>query len=115
MEISGVRDLVEHFAAGRQVKVRGMSKGQPDFEFDALVRIDHTAGSPVLRERRDSAVCAEAIAGDEEGVGGRLGIIESSYNNHPVIPTGAGAPATAEWRDRLLNGRGKVRRGKVSS
>ncbi len=39
-EISGVRDLVEHFAAGRTVKVRATSKGQPDIEFDALVRID---------------------------------------------------------------------------
>jgi aconitate hydratase len=39
-EISGVRDLVEHFAAGRQVRVRATAKGQPDIEFDALVRID---------------------------------------------------------------------------
>src|SRR5450755_3242106 len=39
-EISGIRDLVEHFAAGRQVKVRATSKGQPDIEFTALVRID---------------------------------------------------------------------------
>jgi aconitate hydratase len=39
-EISGIRDLVEHFAAGREVKVRATSKGQPDIEFTALVRID---------------------------------------------------------------------------
>ncbi len=39
-EITGIRDLVEHFAAGREVKVRATSKGKPDIEFNALVRID---------------------------------------------------------------------------
>ena len=39
-EISGIRDLVEHFAAGNTVKVRATAKGQPDIEFNALVRID---------------------------------------------------------------------------
>ena len=39
-EISGIRDLVDHFAAGREVKVRATSKGQPDIEFNAVVRID---------------------------------------------------------------------------
>ena len=39
-EISGIRDLVEQFAAGSQVKVRATAKGKPDIEFDALVRID---------------------------------------------------------------------------
>jgi aconitate hydratase len=46
-EISGIRDTVEHFAAGRQVKVRatpsgssgGGGKDKP-IEFNALVRID---------------------------------------------------------------------------
>jgi len=46
-EIGGIRDVVEHFAAGRQVKVRatpsgdsgGGGKDKP-IEFDALVRID---------------------------------------------------------------------------
>jgi aconitate hydratase len=45
-EITGVRDVVEHFAAGRQIKVRATSarssKGGKDkpIEFDAVVRID---------------------------------------------------------------------------
>ncbi len=39
-EIIGVRDVVEHFAAGRTVKVRAKTKGQPDKEFDTVVRID---------------------------------------------------------------------------
>jgi aconitate hydratase len=39
-EISGIRDLVDHFAAGREVKVRATAKGQPDIEFNAVVRID---------------------------------------------------------------------------
>ena len=43
-EISGIRDVVEHFAAGRTVKVRatssGKDKGKDAIEFDALVRID---------------------------------------------------------------------------
>jgi aconitate hydratase len=46
-EITSIHDVVEHFAAGRQIKVRASSSGtsggggkdQP-IEFDALVRID---------------------------------------------------------------------------
>ncbi|MGO9126638.1 MAG: aconitate hydratase AcnA [Terriglobales bacterium] len=38
-EISGVRDLVEHFAAGRQVKIRATSQGKSK-DFEALLRID---------------------------------------------------------------------------
>ena len=37
-EITGIRDVVEHFAAGREVKVR--AKGKSEIEFNALVRID---------------------------------------------------------------------------
>jgi aconitate hydratase len=39
-EIGGIRDLVEHFAAGREVKVRAALKGKEPVEFRALVRID---------------------------------------------------------------------------
>jgi len=39
-EITGIRDVVEHFAAGRTVKVRATAKGEEAIEFDALVRID---------------------------------------------------------------------------
>ncbi|MFZ1138583.1 MAG: aconitate hydratase AcnA [Candidatus Sulfotelmatobacter sp.] len=39
-EISGIRDVVDHFAAGREVKVRATTKGKPEIEFNALVRID---------------------------------------------------------------------------
>ncbi len=39
-EITGIRDLVEHFAAGREVKVRAALKGKEPVEFNALVRID---------------------------------------------------------------------------
>jgi aconitate hydratase len=38
-EISGIRDVVEHFAAGRQVKVRAAANGKAT-EFSAIVRID---------------------------------------------------------------------------
>jgi aconitate hydratase len=38
-EISGIREVVDHFAAGRQVKVRAQGKGAA-IEFNALVRID---------------------------------------------------------------------------
>jgi aconitate hydratase len=38
-EIGGVRELVEHFAAGRQVKVRATANNRTT-EFTALVRID---------------------------------------------------------------------------
>jgi aconitate hydratase len=39
-EITGIRNVVDNFAAGSQVKVRATSKGNPDIEFNALVRID---------------------------------------------------------------------------
>jgi aconitate hydratase len=46
-EITGIRDVVEHFAAGRKLKVRATSSGSSSgggkdkpIEFDALVRID---------------------------------------------------------------------------
>ncbi len=39
-EITGIRDVVEHFAAGRTVKVHAGVKGKESTEFNALVRID---------------------------------------------------------------------------
>jgi len=39
-EITGIRDVVEHFAAGSQVRVRAKTKGKEPVEFNALVRID---------------------------------------------------------------------------
>ena len=39
-EITGIRELVEHFAAGRTAKVRATAKGKDPVEFEALVRID---------------------------------------------------------------------------
>ena len=38
-EITGIRNLIEHYAAGQKVKVRAKGKGNK-VEFDALVRID---------------------------------------------------------------------------
>jgi aconitate hydratase len=38
-EITGIRDVIEHYAPGRTVEVRAKGKGSP-IEFDALVRID---------------------------------------------------------------------------
>ena len=38
-EIAGVRDLLEHFAAGRKITVKASKDGKPT-EFQALVRID---------------------------------------------------------------------------
>jgi aconitate hydratase len=39
-DITGIRDVVEHFAAGRTVGVKASAKGQDPVEFQALVRID---------------------------------------------------------------------------
>jgi len=38
-EIAGIREVVEHFAAGREIKVRAKGKGKA-IEFSVLVRID---------------------------------------------------------------------------
>jgi len=39
-EITGIRDVVDHFAPGREVKVRLTTNGNPEIVFNALVRID---------------------------------------------------------------------------
>jgi len=39
-EIAGIRDVVDHFAAGRTVKVKATQKGKDPIEVEALVRID---------------------------------------------------------------------------
>jgi aconitate hydratase len=39
-EITGIRDVIDHFAAGRTVKVKAKAKGGEPVEFDAAVRID---------------------------------------------------------------------------
>ena len=39
-EITGIRDVVDHFSAGRTLKVRAVAKGKEPVEFQALVRID---------------------------------------------------------------------------
>jgi len=39
-DITGIRDVVEHFAAGRTVRVKASAKGKDPVEFQALVRID---------------------------------------------------------------------------
>ena len=39
-EITGIRDVLNHFAAGRTVKVRADGKGKDPVEFEAVVRID---------------------------------------------------------------------------
>jgi aconitate hydratase len=39
-EITGIRDVVNHFAPGRTVKVRALASGSDHVEFDAVVRID---------------------------------------------------------------------------
>ncbi|HXJ88142.1 MAG TPA: aconitate hydratase AcnA [Candidatus Binatia bacterium] len=39
-DISGIREVIDHFAAGRTVKVTARQKGKDPVEFEALVRID---------------------------------------------------------------------------
>jgi aconitate hydratase len=69
-EITGIRDLVEHFAASSEVKVRATAKGMPDIEFDALVRIDtpqealYYANGGILQY-----VLRQLLAGKPEAVG----------------------------------------------
>ncbi|HSY92312.1 MAG TPA: aconitate hydratase AcnA [Candidatus Binatus sp.] len=69
-EITGIRDLVDHFAAGSEVKVRATAKGKPDIEFDALVRIDtpqealYYANGGILQY-----VLRQLLAGKPEAVG----------------------------------------------
>jgi aconitate hydratase len=39
-DITGIRDVVDHFAAGRTVRVKAKAKGADPIEFDTVVRID---------------------------------------------------------------------------
>jgi aconitate hydratase len=39
-DIAGIRDVVDHFAAGRTVKVKAAIRGKDPVEFEATVRID---------------------------------------------------------------------------
>jgi aconitate hydratase len=68
-EIAGIRDVVEHFAAGRTVKVRATANGKTT-EFEALVRIDtpqealYYANGGILQ-----FVLRQLLAGKPETVG----------------------------------------------
>ena len=67
-----------HPRPGRPLRRRTRSKSPRHVKRPARYRIQrssphrHSAGSAVLRQRRDLAVCAPAVAGDEEGTGGRI-------------------------------------------
>ena len=69
-EITGIRDLVEHFAAGSEVRVCATAKAKPDIEFNALVRIDtpqealYYANGGILQY-----VLRQLLAGKPEAVG----------------------------------------------
>jgi aconitate hydratase len=39
-DITGIRDVVDKFSAGRTVRVKAKAKGGEPIEFDAVVRID---------------------------------------------------------------------------
>jgi aconitate hydratase len=68
-EITGIRNLIEHYSAGQKVRVRAKGKGAP-VEFDALVRIDtpqealYYANGGILQY-----VLRQLLAGKPETVG----------------------------------------------
>jgi aconitate hydratase len=68
-EITGIRNLIEHYSAGQKVRVRATGKGGP-VEFDALVRIDtpqealYYANGGILQY-----VLRQLLAGKPEPVG----------------------------------------------
>ncbi len=68
-EITGIRNLIEHYAAGQKVKVRAEGKGSP-VAFEALVRIDtpqealYYANGGILQY-----VLRQLLAGKPEAVG----------------------------------------------
>ena len=72
-EIAGIRDVVEKFSSGRKITVR--VKGGKD---NARISSDrphrHSAGSPLLRQRRHPAVRAAAVAGGKSATGGGYGL-----------------------------------------
>ena len=69
-EITGIRNLIEHFSAGQKVKVRAASAGKAAVEFEAVVRIDtpqealYYANGGILQY-----VLRQLLAGKREAVG----------------------------------------------
>ena len=107
-----------HPRAGRKIRRRTRGKSPRHVKRPDRNRIQsagphrHAAGSAVLRQRRDFAVRAAAVAGDEEGTGGRLtGVaIENlqiyfvSIASHPSKTAKGGPPAAAGIRYQVLTG-----------
>jgi aconitate hydratase len=82
-EIAGIREVVEKFSSGRKITVRvkggktaGISGNRPH---------RHAAGSSLLRQRRDPAIRAAAVAGGEDatGSGCRLAMVMLSECRRP--------------------------------
>jgi aconitate hydratase len=69
-DISGIRNLIEHYSAGQKVKVRAASAGNTAVEFEAVVRIDtpqealYYANGGILQY-----VLRQLLAGKREAVG----------------------------------------------
>ena len=59
-EIAGIRDVVEHFAAGQRISVQAPTKEQ-EKGIQGSGAHRYAAGSAVLRQWRNSAICAAAI------------------------------------------------------
>ncbi len=69
-EITGIRNLIDHFSAGQKVKVRATSAGKPAIDFEAVVRIDtpqealYYANGGILQY-----VLRQLLAGKREAMG----------------------------------------------
>ncbi len=72
-EISGIREVVDHFAAGRTVKVRATAGGKTT-EFDAVVRIDTPQEALYYANGGILQYVLQAVVGDEAATGGRVDI-----------------------------------------
>ena len=76
-EIAGIRNVVENFCRRKHGEGESYSQGQRCGRIRSAGTHRYSAGNPVLRERRDLAVCVEAVVGDEERSGGSVGLVIS--------------------------------------
>ena len=88
-EIAGIREVVEKFSSGRKITVR--VKGRKDAGIPGDRSHRHSAGSSLLRQRRDPAVRAAAVAGRKDRSRKRLafrlskGVADGQVSSYTVV------------------------------
>ena len=96
-EIAGIRDLIEHFRCRTESEsARAHSANGKEDGVRRTRPHRYAAGSALLRQRRDSAVCVAAVAGGEtqRGDGGGLSRVCAPHGLSRTRGTAGSSPAS---------------------